>query len=93
VAKDKILHAGITQARAIVRHKAGKKVEFGLPYLLSRLGGGYVFGRLLRGVVDETKMPLQALADYRDIFGAPATPELVVYDRGGGATATLNQLA
>src|SRR5439155_1305592 len=29
VAKGKIIHAGVTQARAIVRHKAGKQVEFG----------------------------------------------------------------
>jgi hypothetical protein len=49
VAQGKILHAGVTQARALVRHKAGKEVEFGLPYLLSRLGGGYVFGTLIRG--------------------------------------------
>src|SRR5713101_6473954 len=59
VAKGKIVHAGLTQARAIIRNKAGKQVEFGLPYLLSRLGGGYVFGTLIRGVVDESKMPLQ----------------------------------
>ncbi len=93
VAKGKIVHAGVLQARAIVRNKAGKKVEFGLPYLLSRLGGGYVFGTLIRGVVDESKMPLQALAGYRAIFGAQATPALVVYDRGGYATATLRALA
>src|SRR5262245_56733125 len=62
VAQGKILHAGLTQARAIVRNKAGKKVEFGVPYLLSRLGGGYVFGMLLRGTVDESKLPVQALA-------------------------------
>jgi hypothetical protein len=92
-AKGKILHAGVTQARAIGRHKAGKDVEFGLPYLLSRLGGGYVFGTVLRGVVDESKMPLQALATYRAIFGAHATPTLMVYDRGGYATATLRALA
>ncbi len=92
VAKGKIIHAGVTQARAIVRHKAGKQVEFGLPYLLSRLGGGYVFGTLIRGVVDESKMPLQALAGYRAIFGAQATPTLLVYDRGGYATATLKAL-
>jgi hypothetical protein len=84
VAKGKILHAGITQARSIVRNKAGKKVEFGLPYLLSRLGGGYVFGRLIHGVIDEHKMPLVALEQYREIWGAEATPELVVYDRAGG---------
>jgi len=93
VAKGKIVHAGVTQARAIVRNKAGKKVEFGLPYLLSRLGGGYVFGTLIRGVVDESKMPLQALVEYRTIFGAQATPTLVVYDRGGSATATVRALA
>jgi hypothetical protein len=93
VAKGKIVHAGVTQARALVRHKAGKEVEFGLPYLLSRLGGGYVFGTLIRGVVDEAKMPLQALAGYRAIFGAHATPTLMVYDRGGSALATLRALA
>ena len=93
VAKGKILHAGVTQARALVRHKAGKEVEFGLPYLLSRLGGGYVFGTLIGGGVDESKMPLQALAGYRAIFGAHATPTLLVYDRGGSATATLRALA
>jgi hypothetical protein len=93
VAKGKIVHAGVTQARALVRHKAGKEVEFGLPYLLSRLGGGYVFGTLIRGGVDESKMPLQALAGYRAIFGAQATPALVVYDRGGYATATVRALA
>jgi hypothetical protein len=93
VAKGKIVHAGVTQARAIVRHKAGQDVEFGLPYLLSRLGGGYVFGTLIRGGVDESKMPLQALATYREIFGAQATPALVVYDRGGYATATVRALA
>jgi hypothetical protein len=93
VAQGKIIHAGLTQARAIVRNKAGKKVEFGVPYLLSRLGGGYIFGTWIRGIVDESKMPFQALAGYRAIFGPHATPELLVYDRGGDATATLKALA
>ena len=39
-AKGTILQAGVTQARALGRHKAGKAVECGLPYRLSRLGGG-----------------------------------------------------
>jgi hypothetical protein len=93
VAQGKIVHVGVTQARALVRHKAGKEVEFGLPYLLSRLGGGYVFGTLICGGVDESKMPLQALAGYRAIFGAHATPALMVYDRGGYARATVRALA
>ena len=93
VAQGTMVHVGVPQARALVRHKAGKEVEFGLPYLLSRLGGGYVFGTLIRGSVDESKRPLQALAGYRAIFGAQATPALVVYDRGGYAAATVRALA
>ncbi len=45
VAKGKILHAGLTQAVSVVRNKAGKRVEFGLPYLISRLGGATCLGR------------------------------------------------
>lgn len=93
VAKGKVLHAGLTQAMSVVRNKAGKRVEFGLPYLLSRLGGGYVFGTLLSRAPDETKMPLHALAAYRERFGSGATPELMVYDRGGYAKGTLDELA
>jgi hypothetical protein len=48
---------------------------------------------LLRGTVDESKMPLQALAGYRALFGAHATPTLLVDDRGGYATAPLTALA
>ncbi len=92
VARGKILHAGITEARSIVRNKAGKKVEFGLPYLLSRLGGGYIFGTMIEGKLDETKMPLEALKGYRAIFGQEATPELMVYDRGGGVNRTMDRL-
>jgi len=92
VAAGKILHPGITQAKAIVRNKAGKKVEFGLPYLISRLGGGYVFGKLLEKLPNETKMPLESLAGYREIFGASATPKLMIYDRGGHSAATIKKL-
>jgi hypothetical protein len=92
VAANKIVHVGIPQARAIVRNKVGKKTEFGLAYLISRLGGGYLFGTLIAANVDERQMPLKALSGYRVIFGQEATPELVVYDRGGDSTATRNRL-
>src|SRR5262245_37789858 len=92
VAANKIVHVGIPQARAIVRNKTGKKTEFGLAYLISRLGGGYLFGTLIAANADERQMPLKALNGYRAIFGQEATPELVVYDRGGDATATRNRL-
>jgi hypothetical protein len=93
VAANKIVHVGIPQARAIVRNKAGKKTEFGLAYLISRLGGGYLFGERIAANADERQMPLKALGGYRAIFGQEATPELVVYDRGGDATATRQRLA
>ena len=50
-------HAGLPQARAIVRNTAGKKVACGVPSLLSRLGGGYLFGTGIRGLVDESTRP------------------------------------
>lgn len=93
VAAHKIVHVGIPQARAIVRNKAGKQTEFGLAYLISRLGGGYVFGERIEANADERQMPLKALAGYRAIFGPQATPELVVYDRGGDSSSTCQQLA
>ena len=88
VAANKIVHVGIPQARAIVRNQSGKKTAFGLAYLISRLGGGYVFGERITANADEKQMPLKALAGYRAIFGPEATPELVVYDRGGDSTPT-----
>jgi hypothetical protein len=93
VAANKIIHVGIPQARAIVRNKTGKKTEFGLGYLISRLGGGYVFGTLIAANADERQMPLKALSGYREIFGQEATPELFVYDRGGDSTLTCQKLA
>ena len=93
VAANKIVHVGIAQARAIVRNKSGKKTEFGLAYLISRLGGGYLFGERITAKADERQMPLKALAGYRAIFGQEATPELVVYDRGGDSTPTRQRLA
>jgi hypothetical protein len=93
VAANKIVPVGIPQARAIVRNQAGKTTEFGLAYLISRLGGGYVFGERIAANADERQMPLKALAGYRAIFGQEATPELVVYDRGGDSTPTRCKLA
>jgi len=93
VAANKIVHVGIPKARAIVRNKAGKETEFGLAYLISRLGGGYVFGERIMANADERQMPLKALWGYRAIFGQEATPELVVYDRGGDCAQTRDILA
>lgn len=83
VAKGKILHAGLSNARAIVRNKVGKKVEFGLQYLVCAIGGGYLLAELIDKPTGETKMPGKSLAIYQTVFGPEAVPELFVYDRGG----------
>lgn len=92
VAKGKILHAGITQARAIVKEKAGRKAQFGLKYLLNRIGGGYVFGTVVPAQANDKNMPLEALKQYRQVFGPKATPEMIVYDRGGHSDTTVKKL-
>ena len=52
-----------------------------------------MFGERIVANADERQMPLKALVGYRAIFGQDATPELVVYDRGGDSTATRQRLA
>ncbi len=85
VAKGKIIHAGLTNARAIVRNKVGKKVEFGLQYLVCAIGGGYMFAELIDKPTGETKMPMKALAAYQSVFTEETVPELFVFDRGGSS--------
>lgn len=92
VAKGKILHAGITSARAIVKEKSGEKVKFGMKWLINRITGGYVFGEMVEAYADEKKMPLESLEQYREVFGAEATPKMIVYDRGGSNGKTVEKL-
>ena len=92
VARHKILHPGITQARSIVKKSAGKKVAFGLKWLINRISGGYIFGKGVDARADERKMPLAALQNYHEVFGAQANPEMAVYDRGGSCAETVEKL-
>jgi hypothetical protein len=92
VAAGKLLHPALQAARAIVRNKAGKKCEFGLPWLVCRLGGGYVFGKMLPKLPAESKMPLEAVGLYQSLFGAGRVPKAAVYDRGGWAATTIELL-
>jgi hypothetical protein len=80
VATEKIIHTGITAARAIT--KGTGKVKFGMKWLLNRLPGGYLFGRRVGARADENQMPEEAVKDYRQVFAEKATPKMAVYDRG-----------
>ena len=90
VAREKIIHAGIVAARAIVKGK--RRVKFGMKWLINRVPGGYVFGRRVEARADENKMPEEGLKDYREVFGAEATPQMVVYDRGASLPAAAESL-
>ena len=92
VASGKLRHAGLTTARAIVKNKVGKKVEFGLKWLLKRIEGGDVFGTVVGAHADEKQLPVGALHQYRAVFGPKATPRMLVYDRGGSAAKTGQKL-
>lgn len=92
VAKGKIIHAGLREARAIVKRYGGKKVRFGFKWLIHRLKGGYLFGHRVEATADERQMPLESLKDYREVFGQEQTPEMSVYDRGGSTPKTIQKL-
>jgi hypothetical protein len=90
VATEKILHAGLTQARAITKGRG--KVKFGMKWLINRLPGGYLFGRRVAARADENQMPQEAVKEYRQVFGEQATPKMVVYDRGASLPAAARGL-
>jgi hypothetical protein len=85
VATEKILHAGIPAARAIPKGRGS--VKFGMKWLINRLAGGYLFGERVAARADENKMPEAALQAYRQVFGAKATPQRLIYDRGASLPA------
>jgi len=81
------------QDAAMLFAECGCEVDAGGGLATAAFLVGYRDGTLRRRAPDETKMPLKALSAYRDRFGVQATPELMVYDRGGYAKATLDELA
>ena len=79
----KIVSLWERQARAIVRNKAAKAVEFGRRWIITRLEKGYIIGtpcRKLGGDADTSIMP-EVLEHFERTMGE--LPRMVVYDRGG----------
>src|SRR5262249_37417306 len=90
VATEKLLHAGLTQARAIPKGKGS--VRFGMRWLIHRLTGGYLFGHRVAPRADENRRPAESWKDYRELFGQQTSPKMVVYDRGASLPAAAAQL-
>jgi hypothetical protein len=83
VAANKIINMHIPELYSIVRGKAGKAVEFGLKWGVSRIKGGFVLLRLANCRLDlhDSDFCLQAVRDHKEFFGKPPTG--YGYDRGG----------
>ncbi len=92
VAKGKLLHPGMEEARSIVRNKAGSKWEYGFKWLVCWLKGGYVFGKMFITPPAESNMPLEAILAYQELFGGQQVPELYVHDRGGWSKKVVDHL-
>lgn len=92
VAKEKIIHAGITEVRAIVKGRGKKQVKFGLKWLICMLAGGYRLGRRVDAYADENIMPIESLEDYQDVFGEGTAPEILVNDRGASLAVVEERL-
>ncbi len=92
VAKDKIISVHIPELYSIVRGKVGKKVEFGLSWGITRLGGGYILataGKARREVTDAGYV-VAAVKQIRALFGS--APSAYAYDRGGDGDNQLSKL-
>lgn len=83
VAANKIISVHIPELYSIVRGKAGKKVEFGLQWGISRIAGGFLRARVAcdrRELVD-ARFAIKAVDDHIALFGN--APTGYAYDRAG----------
>jgi transposase, IS5 family len=80
-APEKIVGLFEPHTRVIVRHEAGKPVEFGRKLWLEEVEGGIVSGwRLLEAPGQDTPQLVPSLAAHRQRFDKP--PRLLTADRG-----------
>jgi Transposase domain (DUF772) len=92
VATGKIINLHIPELYSIVRGKAGKAVEFGLSWGITRLKGGFILATLgdPRSEVQDTKFAVRAVEDLAGLFGKP--PKSYAYDRGGYSEENIERL-
>lgn len=80
--KDKIVSLWQKTARAISKGKAGKAVEFGGRWVITRLVGGYVSGSPCQklGADADTSIADEVIINFLNTLGE--VPEFFIYDRG-----------
>jgi hypothetical protein len=90
VAAKKIIHLQSPELYAIVRGKAGKSVEFGLKWGVSRIDG-FVLGFLIDNGVhaSDQKFCIQAIKEHISLFDE--SPEKFGFDRGGHSPVNIKR--
>lgn len=83
VAPKKIIHLKMSELYAIVRGKAGKSVEFGLKWGISRIGGGFVQGFMINNGDhrSDKRFCIEAIRVHKATYGE--APNVYGFDRGG----------
>jgi len=90
VAAKKIIHLQSPELYAIVRGKAGKSVEFGLKWGISRVDG-FVLGFLINNGAhaSDQKFCLESIKEHIALFGE--APSKFGFDRGGYSKSNLKR--
>lgn len=92
VAAGKIINLYIPELYSIVRGKAGKAVEFGLSWGLTRLRGGFVLATMARdrAELQDASFAVRAVEALTELFGE--APRAYAYDRAGHSAANITRL-
>lgn len=90
VASKKIIHLQMSELYAIVRGKAGKSVEFGMKWGISRIDG-FVLGFLISNGANasDQKFCMAAIKEHISLFGK--APKTYGFDRGGYSTINVKR--
>jgi hypothetical protein len=91
VAPKKILHLQMPEVYSIKRGKAGKPVEFGQKWGISRFGGGFVQGFLIGKGENraDTAFCLESLKSHSNLFDE--APKMFGFDRGGDSVSNVKK--
>lgn len=90
VAPKKIIHLQMSELYSIVRGKAGKSVEFGIKWGISRIDGfamGFVMDNIAN--VSDKKFCIDSIQKHIELFGE--APETFGFDRGGYSGPNINK--
>ena len=90
VAPKKIIHLQMSELYSIVRGKAGKSVEFGIKWGISRIDGfaqGFVMDNVAN--VSDKKFCIDSIQKHIELFGE--APETFGFDRGGYSGPNINK--